>query len=279
MTVDLARLVEAQSKSFRWVPLREAKQEYAQFRGENGAKAVATPLLTWPKDNSKYARTLIAIYGLSLAQADSSLLYNACRHFTNECKQGCVYFAGKGELSTVQRGRVRKTVFLAEHYNAFMSIFCDEIDQVWTKHGRNALMRPNTFADLRWERMEPNIFKTFDRMRFYDYTKWWDRAMDANYGWYGWPGNYRIVWSASEKTTTQAIRNAVNEQVNVAVVFDTKKGQPLPDFWQGMPVCDGDIGDDRWHDQRGVIVGLRAKGRMRRGNWRMVRRADEGTAA
>jgi len=48
---------------------------------------------------------------------------------------------------------------------------------------------------------------------------------------------------------------------NVAVVFSTKKGQPLPETWQGKQVVDGDIDDLRFLDPKGCIVGLRAKSR------------------
>ena len=47
---------------------------------------------------------------------------------------------------------------------------------------------------------------------------------------------------------------------NVAVVFDTKVGHPLPRRYLGARVIDGDLHDLRFLDPRGVVVGLRAKG-------------------
>jgi hypothetical protein len=46
---------------------------------------------------------------------------------------------------------------------------------------------------------------------------------------------------------------------NVAVVF---RGG-LPETWNGYPVIDGDVTDVRYLDPRGVVVGLKAKGKAR----------------
>jgi len=53
----------------------------------------------------------------------------------------------------------------------------------------------------------------------------------------------------------------------------TRRGEELPATYLGIRVVDGDKTDDRTTDPRGVIVGLRAKGAMRKGSWRMVRHA------
>jgi hypothetical protein len=262
---DLVRHLEGHT--FTWMPWKDARAEYAQFRGEHGAKAVATPLLTYPDDNAKFKKTEAPMYGLSLAQANSSLEWNTCRFSTAKCREGCVSFAGKGELASVQAGRIRKTLFLAEHTDAFYTLLIHELERVSAKHkhAQTFRVRLNTFSDIPWERMSPNLFAMFPRMRFFDYTKWWERAVDANLGWYGWPGNYRLIYSASEMSDDSDVVNMVDEGMNTAVVFKVKKGVALPSTWHGIPVADGDLGDDRWSDQRGIIVGLRAKGRMRFG--------------
>lgn len=46
----------------------------------------------------------------------------------------------------------------------------------------------------------------------------------------------------------------------MAVVFSTRKGEPLPETWHGFRVIDGDESDLRFTDPAGVVVGLRAKG-------------------
>jgi hypothetical protein len=46
---------------------------------------------------------------------------------------------------------------------------------------------------------------------------------------------------------------------NVAVVFDE-----LPTHWKGFKVIDGDENDLRYMDERGVVVGLKAKGKAKK---------------
>tara|TARA_R100001163_G_C5041560_1_gene179588 strand:+ start:302 stop:1066 length:765 start_codon:yes stop_codon:yes gene_type:complete len=47
---------------------------------------------------------------------------------------------------------------------------------------------------------------------------------------------------------------------NIAVVFNLKKGKPLPKTCFGFPVLDGDLSDNRFFDKKNHIVGLRSKG-------------------
>jgi hypothetical protein len=44
--------------------------------------------------------------------------------------------------------------------------------------------------------------------------------------------------------------DALKHGVNVAVVFGTKKGQPLPQFWYGYTVISGDESDLRFSEER-----------------------------
>jgi hypothetical protein len=47
----------------------------------------------------------------------------------------------------------------------------------------------------------------------------------------------------------------------VAVVFDVKRGKPLPAAFMGASVIDGDMHDLRFLDgYQGAVIGLRAKG-------------------
>ena len=72
-------------------------------------------------------------------------------------------------------------------------------------------------------------------------------------------GRYSVTLSRTETTTDNTIHDAIKSGVNVAVVFDTKKGQDLPIKYLGHRVIDGDLTDNRFLDDRGVIVGLREK--------------------
>jgi len=73
------------------------------------------------------------------------------------------------------------------------------------------------------------------------------------------PTNYSITFSRSE-SNSGAVLEVLNTTANIAAVFDTKKGQPLPSTWAGREVIDGDLTDIRFWDKSNIIVGLRAKG-------------------
>ena len=56
----------------------------------------------------------------------------------------------------------------------------------------------------------------------------------------------------------------LNSGGNIAVVFDTKKGEELPTSFWGRPVVDGDKTDLRFLDADNVVVGLRSKGKAKK---------------
>lgn len=294
MAVDLARHLVA-SGPYELVALEEARDCYRQFRLDQGApptKGQVPKLLTPPTANAKLGKGLkngVFEFGLSLAPAMLSEEVNVCRFSSPECRKGCVAFAGHGEMSWVIKARIIKTLFLHQHTAEFLTLLVHELDHdVWVKHDTDARVRLNNFSDIPWEDITidgKSIFGIFPRLRFYDYTKWGIRAMDANLGSFEWPGNYRLTYSASEKTSDEGIVRQATQGVNTAVLFDVPAGQPLPSSWEGVRVIDGDEHDDRWLDPSYVIVGLRAKGRMRQAaksptgkGWKMVRHIVSSTA-
>jgi hypothetical protein len=93
-------------------------------------------------------------------------------------------------------------------------------------------------------------------VQFYDYTKLPTPELRTM-------ANYHITFSHSGHNTSDAL-NALSHGVSVAVVFDTRKGESLPETWRGYRVVDGDTHDLRFLDARGAVVGLRAKGNARR---------------
>ena len=85
--------------------------------------------------------------------------------------------------------------------------------------------------------------------QFYDYTKVF------NYLDHG-VKNYYVVYSHSGENNSECMA-ALRKGVNVAYVFKNK----LPKKFKGRKVIDGDKHDLRFKErQRGVIIGLRAKG-------------------
>jgi hypothetical protein len=105
--------------------------------------------------------------------------------------------------------------------------------------------------------------EAFPRITFYDYTKWPVRLRPLVAA----IPNYSLTYSLAESNEERAA-DALEAGLNVAAVFAVKRGADLP-AWHAVGgvlarVIDGDDSDLRFLDpceDRGVIVGLRAKGR------------------
>jgi hypothetical protein len=239
------------------MPMAEAKRiARAYYVDSHGYKS--TPkLLTAPESQHKLGMSDRPAFGLSLAPADMSG-WDACLWRTAACTAACVLVtAGKGTLPSVQRARVLKTRFLADHPQAFVTLLVAELRDAVSKRGPIDF-RPNVASDLRWERIAPAVFAIAD-VRVYDYTKAPRSARPEASDVYD-----RVVFSVSERdrSTVEALEY-LRSGGNAAVVFDVKKGRPLPATWNGFAVVDADTSDSRVDDPDGVIVGLRAKGSAR----------------
>ena len=97
----------------------------------------------------------------------------------------------------------------------------------------------------------PNIMTAFPDVQFYDYTKISNRRR--------LPANYDLTFSLADGNCADAIV-ALASGLNVAAVFR----KVLPASHLGRPVVDGDKSDLRFLDERGVIVGLTAKGKAKK---------------
>jgi hypothetical protein len=195
---------------------------------------------------------------------------NVCA-FEDSCAAPCLNTAGHGGialdemgLNPVQVARIRRTRFFSSDRRGFMAALVHEISLHVARaerHGLKPAVRLNGTSDLPWERIRcegtPNVFSRFPGVQFYDYTKAplrvRSRALEIP--------NYSLCYSlaVSERNHGYA-REALSAGLNVAAVFSTRRGQPLPASFWGRPVIDGDLTDLRFLDPRGVIVGLRAKG-------------------
>lgn len=206
---------------------------------------------------------------LYLAPASESGV-NVCASSTPRCRAGCLYTAGRGGVfPSVNRARLKRTRMLIANRGAFLSQLAREITAFVRKAGRLGLtpcVRVNGTSDLPWLALE--MAARFPMVQLYDYTKHarpWERVRH----------NYHLTFSHSESNAAEC-EAALEHGVNVAVVFDTKRDQSLPiSFYQTRNrVIDGDVSDLRFLDKfvsvrgvpqgRGVIVGLRAKGRARK---------------
>ena len=191
---------------------------------------------------------------------------NLCPFASAGCAAACLYSAGRGAFNSVQRARIAKTKLFHADPRAFVEMLSLDIaalERKAIKLGMVAAVRLNGTSDLPWENLKGEIgvslMERFPSVQFYDYTKNPSRAIA--YGQGKMPTNYHVTFSRSE-ANSGAVLSVIDTVANVAAVFDTKKGQPLPATWAGRKVIDGDITDIRFWDETNVIVGLRAKGSM-----------------
>lgn len=194
---------------------------------------------------------------LYLAPAKESGVINVCPSASLGCMAMCLNTAGRGQMATVQKIRVARTIQLKTNPSAFKAQLHREVSAV-IKSAQQANMIPairiNGTSDL--PHLAIPLAEEFDTVQFYDYTKIpqpWKRVRK----------NYDITFSRSE-TNQKDCLDALNYGINVAVVFSTKKTEKLPDEFWGFEVINGDEHDLRFLDKKGVIVGLTAKGRAKK---------------
>lgn len=178
------------------------------------------------------------------------------------CMATCLKDAGLAAFTpSINPARQRK----ADRYKTDRAAFM--LDLVWdlealirkaAREGKKPAARLNVLSDVSWEREPitragvtyPGVPQAFPEIDFYDYTKRADRIGKT-------PVNYRLTFSFSGRPEyANQVKLAESRGANMAVVFYKK----LPDTFMGRPVIDGDATDDRFSDDNGIIVGLRAKG-------------------
>ena len=189
---------------------------------------------------------------------------NVCPHASAGCIYSCLFTAGMGAFRNVKDARIAKTVAFFADPKQFIEDIAKDIEAAQRKANRENLtlcVRLNGTSDIAWESLggqaRVSLMARFPEVSFYDYTKNPSRVRAFLAG--KFPPNYSLTFSRSESNGETALSLA-KAGANVAVVFDTSKGDALPSEWAGRPVVDGDVSDLRFLDARGRIVGLRAKG-------------------
>lgn len=188
---------------------------------------------------------------------------NVCPFASKGCAAACLNTAGRGAFSNVQKARLRKTKAFLKDSVAFELMLTKDIQRLIrkaTKNGFEPVVRLNGTSDIAWEQ-RTRLMVAFSHIQFYDYSKNPHRMKAFLAG--KMPHNYHLTFSLSESNKAEAL-DILAAGGNVAVVFDTRKGQPLPASWNGFKVVDGDESDLRFLDPDGVVVGLRAKGKARK---------------
>jgi hypothetical protein len=198
---------------------------------------------------------------LYLAPASESRVMNTCAMASEGCKKACLFTAGRAAfIPAIIEARIRKTQWLFADRAGFMAQLRKDVAALVRKAAKLGLkpaVRVNGTSDLPWMAMQ--LSTEFPTVTFYDYSK-------LPKPWLRTRANYHITFSLSESNKADAL-DALSHGVNVAVVFNTKKGQPLPATWEGFDVINGDAHDLRFLDARpdhAVVIGLYRKGRAKK---------------
>ena len=201
---------------------------------------------------------------LHLAPADLSG-YNTCPKATAGCKAACLNTAGRGGMfkkgentNMIQKARIRKTRYFYEQRQDLMLDLMADIRKgikMAEKLGLTPVFRLNGTSDLSWEKYDmipgQNVFECFPTVQFYDYTKVPKRKVEGI-------DNYHLTFSQADGNDADA-NWAISKNMNVTVVFDR-----IPTAYKGKEVFNADDTDLRFLDPRGVVLGLKAKGRAKK---------------
>jgi hypothetical protein len=214
-------------------------------------------------------------YILHLAPATLSG-HNTCPKATKGCINACLNTAGRGGMfkrgentNTIQQARIRKTKLFYDNRDEFMSLLYKDITlaiKQSAKLGLIPVIRLNGTSDISWEKYPvtignvtySNIFRAFEFIQFYDYTKVLGRKVQNI-------SNYHLTFSMADGNYLDC-KQAVVEGYNIAVVFGIKKGTKMPEkfFNSNMTVFNGDESDLRFLDPKNSIIGLYAKGKAKK---------------
>jgi hypothetical protein len=188
-----------------------------------------------------------------------------CPKRTIGCTNACLNLAGRGGIfkkgettNVIQQARIRKTKAFFENRQAFLQELAIEISKTIKsaeKKGLIPVFRLNGTSDIAFEKYEvsdgKNIFQMFPDVQFYDYTKILGRKVSHI-------PNYHLTFSKADGNDMD-VRLAASNGMNVAAVF-----HKVPETYIGRPVINGDETDLRFLDPKGVIVGLKAKGKAKK---------------
>ena len=198
---------------------------------------------------------------LHLAPADLSGR-ETCPKRTAGCTAACLNTAGRGGMfkrgettNMIQKARIRKTNYFFNDRAGFMLDLAYDIQKAIKFAERKGLIpvfRLNGTSDLSWEKYEvpvfctENIFELFPTVQFYDYTKVLGRKVKHI-------PNYHLTFSKADGNDSD-VAEALMQGMSVVAVYDK-----IP---EGVPSADET--DLRFLDPKGIMLGLKAKGRAKK---------------
>ena len=153
----------------------------------------------------------------------------------------------------VLKARIIRTILFFEYRKQFKNRLIQEINLHKNKVDKldnvKLCIRLNVLSDIKHEKINKDILEMFNDIQFYDYTKILNRDIKHL-------NNYHLTIS----------RNELNKDIikdmphNKAYVFNVKRNDKLPKYYENKKVIDADLHDLRFLDEKNVIVGLRYKG-------------------
>ena len=205
--------------------------------------------------------------GLALAPSFISE-YNTCNFASLGCGLGCLNFSGHGQEHMLHNGkhnvliaRIIRTILYYEYREQFLKQLHKEI-KTFSNYVHNQNIKNNTqlicgirlnvLSDILWEKIDITLFNDNPNITFYDYTKNPNRNVNHI-------DNYSLTFSRNEMNDLY-VEQAFNNNMNVAIVFDIKKGYTIPKTFRNKNVLDGDLHDARFLDNNNHYIGLRKKG-------------------
>ena len=197
---------------------------------------------------------------LHLAPSDLSGK-NTCPKATPGCIAACLNTAGRGGMfkrgettNVIQKARILKTEYFFADREAFMDDLVSDIMRAVNyarRKGLTPVFRLNGTSDLSWEKYPTrygadNIFAQFPTIQFYDYTKVLGRKVSHI-------ENYHLTFSKADGNDAD-VAEALMQGMSVVAVYDE-----IP-----ADVPSADETDLRFLDPRGIMLGLKAKGRAKK---------------
>lgn len=231
-------------------------------------------LLSAPRSNPKVVKNIgkgVLTAPLHLSPYNLSG-YQVCPMASKGCAAACLNTAGRGGIfkkgsstNPIQEARKRKTLQFFKDRQEFMALLVKDIQAMERKAERESLscgIRLNATSDIVWERTKltyegkqyGNVMELFPDVQFYDYTKRHNRK--------DLPENYHLTYSLAEDNEKRA-EEAFSNGMNIAAVFFELPKTFTLGKHKDIPVINGDEHDYRPIDPKGVIVGLKAKGKAK----------------
>jgi hypothetical protein len=211
-------------------------------------------LLKISGENTKIAKTIAKAGGAvriaSLSMMPDAILCPGSK--AAACFKPCLKSSGRGAMSNVAAGRQSRT----DYWHADQAGFLDQLRgelrafvKTCKRQGVKPVARLNTISDIAWEKH--GIPQEFPEVLFYDYTKRAARLGKV-------PANYLLMFSYSGRDQYAAqVERAEQSNAPMAVVFNG----PMPEYFAGRPVIDGDESDLVNANAGRVVIGLKAKGK------------------